>query len=78
MLRYQGFVLGIKVRQTGYIVGSNGMEPLRRAIRASEMAQEALGRGAGTSTGEQGGRSCSRYSCRIRYVQLQPGRGACR
>lgn len=30
--------LGIKVRMTSDVVGSNGLEPLRRAIRAAEMA----------------------------------------
>src|SRR5215510_4250328 len=35
-------VLGVKVRITDNVVGQNGLEPLRRAIRAAEMA----GRGA--------------------------------
>src|SRR5262245_32473865 len=35
-------VLGVKVRITDSVVGQNGLEPLRRAIRAAEMA----GRGA--------------------------------
>ena len=48
ILRYPGFVLGVKVRQSGYIVGQHGLEPLRRAIRAAEMAREALAaQGAG-------------------------------
>jgi dihydroorotase len=54
ILRYPGFVLGVKVRQTDYIVGTNGLEPLRRAIRAAEMAEAALaqtGGGAGSTGG---------------------------
>ena len=31
-------VLGVKVRITDSVVGQNGLEPLRRAIRAAEMA----------------------------------------
>ena len=31
-------VLGVKVRITDTVVGSNGVEPLRRAVRAAEMA----------------------------------------
>jgi dihydroorotase len=31
-------VLGVKVRITDSVVGTNGMEPLRRAIRAAELA----------------------------------------
>ena len=31
-------VLGVKVRITDSVVGSNGVEPLRRAIRAAELA----------------------------------------
>jgi dihydroorotase len=42
LLSYQGFVLGVKVRQSHYIVGDNGLEPLRRAIRAAELAEQAL------------------------------------
>jgi dihydroorotase len=42
LLRYPGFVLGVKVRQTAYIVGANGLEPLRRAIRAAALADAAL------------------------------------
>ena len=42
VVAYQGFVLGVKVRQSGYIVGANGIEPLRRAIRAAELAEERL------------------------------------
>ena len=30
--------LGVKVRITDSVVGQNGIEPLRRAIRAAEMA----------------------------------------
>jgi dihydroorotase len=33
-----GVVLGVKVRITDSVVGQNGLEPLRRAIRAAEMA----------------------------------------
>src|SRR5712691_4170781 len=33
-----GSVLGVKVRITDSVVGQNGLEPLRRAIRAAEMA----------------------------------------
>ena len=32
------FCLGVKVRQSENVVGTNGLEPLRRAIRAAEMA----------------------------------------
>jgi dihydroorotase len=32
------FCLGVKVRQSENVVGANGLEPLRRAIRAAEMA----------------------------------------
>ena len=33
-----GVVLGVKVRITDSVVGQNGLEPLRRALRAAEMA----------------------------------------
>lgn len=36
---HDGFCIGIKVRQTRNIVGDNGLEPLRRAVRAAETAQ---------------------------------------
>ncbi|MFN8379828.1 MAG: amidohydrolase/deacetylase family metallohydrolase [Anaerolineae bacterium] len=39
---YREVCLGIKVRMTSYIVGANGMEPLRRAIAAAELAQTPL------------------------------------
>lgn len=35
-------VLGVKVRITDSIVGQNGLEPLRRAIRAAEMAGKGV------------------------------------
>ncbi|MBK8021237.1 MAG: amidohydrolase/deacetylase family metallohydrolase [Chloroflexi bacterium] len=38
VLRYRDLCLGVKVRMTSFIVGSNGLEPLRRAIRAAEIA----------------------------------------
>ncbi|MGH2367297.1 MAG: hypothetical protein ACRDI2_03780, partial [Chloroflexota bacterium] len=42
VLSHQGFVLGVKVRQTRNLVGENGLEPLRRAARAAELADEAI------------------------------------
>lgn len=42
VLSHRGFVLGVKVRQSAYIVGDNGLEPLRRAIRAAELAEAVL------------------------------------
>ena len=30
--------LGVKVRMTTEVVGNNGLEPLRRALQAAEMA----------------------------------------
>lgn len=44
VLSHRGFVLGVKVRQTQGLVGENGLEPLRRAIRAAELAQETIRR----------------------------------
>ena len=38
-----GVVLGVKVRITDSVVGQNGLEPLRRAIRAAEMAGKNVG-----------------------------------
>jgi len=35
---FQGFCLGVKVRQAAGIVGENGIEPLRRAVQAAELA----------------------------------------
>jgi dihydroorotase len=35
-------VLGVKVRITDSVVGQNGLEPLRRAIRAAEMAGKGM------------------------------------
>ncbi len=35
---YRDVCLGIKVRMTNFIVGSNGIEPLRKAIQAAEQA----------------------------------------
>jgi dihydroorotase len=43
VLAYRGFVLGVKVRQTANLVGQNGLEPLRRAVQAAEMAEASLG-----------------------------------
>ena len=43
VLAHQGFVLGVKVRQTAGLVGNNGLEPLRRAVKAAELAQEVVG-----------------------------------
>ncbi|HXI17886.1 MAG TPA: amidohydrolase/deacetylase family metallohydrolase [Chloroflexota bacterium] len=43
VLTHQGFVLGVKVRQTAGLVGENGIEPLRRAVQAAELAQAAIG-----------------------------------
>src|SRR5438034_8383019 len=37
-----GVVLGVKVRITDSVVGQNGLEPLRRAIRAAEMAGKGV------------------------------------
>ena len=37
-----GVVLGVKVRITDSVVGQNGLEPLRRAIRAAEMAGKTV------------------------------------
>ena len=45
VLSYRGFVLGVKVRQTANLVGENGLEPLRRAVRAAELAQAVIGDG---------------------------------
>jgi dihydroorotase len=42
VLAHQGFVLGVKVRQTASLVGENGLEPLKRAVRAAELAEAAL------------------------------------
>lgn len=42
VLAHRDFVLGIKVRQTDRLVGANGLEPLRRAIAAAEMAERAM------------------------------------
>jgi dihydroorotase len=42
VLTYPGFVLGVKVRQTRNLVGENGLEPLRRAVQAAEIAQRAI------------------------------------
>ncbi|CAA9296256.1 MAG: Dihydroorotase [uncultured Chloroflexi bacterium] len=42
VLSHQGFVLGVKVRQTQRIVGESGLEPLRRAVQAAEIAQELV------------------------------------
>jgi dihydroorotase len=42
VLAHRDFVLGVKVRQTDRLVGSNGLEPLRRAIAAAEMAEQAM------------------------------------
>jgi dihydroorotase len=42
VLSYPGFVLGVKVRQTERIVGQSGLEPLRRAIQAAEIAQAVI------------------------------------
>ena len=36
--RYREYCLGIKVRITRFIVGDNGLEPLRKAIQAAEQA----------------------------------------
>jgi dihydroorotase len=47
VLSHRGFVLGVKVRQTAGLVGENGLEPLRRAVRAAELAQAQLGEDAG-------------------------------
>jgi dihydroorotase len=44
LLSYQGFVLGVKVRQSQNLVGENGLEPLRRAVQAAELAQETIRR----------------------------------
>ena len=35
-------MLGVKVRITDSVVGQNGLEPLRRAIRAAEMAGKGM------------------------------------
>src|SRR4029434_9661633 len=35
-------VLGVKVRMTDSVVGQNGLEPLRRALRAAEMAGKGV------------------------------------
>jgi dihydroorotase len=43
VLSHRGFVLGVKVRQTANLVGENGLEPLRRAVRAAELAQAQTG-----------------------------------
>ncbi|HET7771955.1 MAG TPA: amidohydrolase/deacetylase family metallohydrolase [Chloroflexota bacterium] len=43
VLAHQGFVLGVKVRQTAGLVGENGIEPLRRAVQAAEIAQQTIG-----------------------------------
>jgi dihydroorotase len=37
-----GVVLGVKVRITDSVVGQNGLEPLRRAIQAAEMAGKGM------------------------------------
>jgi dihydroorotase len=42
VLSHRGFVLGVKVRQTASLVGENGLEPLRRAVQAAELAQTRL------------------------------------
>ncbi len=42
VLSYRGFVLGVKVRQTAALVGENGLEPLRRAVRAAELAEAVI------------------------------------
>jgi dihydroorotase len=42
VLTHQEFVLGVKVRQTQRIVGESGLEPLRRAVQAAEIAQELV------------------------------------
>jgi dihydroorotase len=47
VLSHRGFVLGVKVRQTAGLVGENGLEPLRRAVRAAELAQAQIGEDAG-------------------------------
>ena len=43
VLAHPGFVLGVKVRQTAGLVGENGIEPLRRAVQAAEIAQQTIG-----------------------------------
>lgn len=43
VLSHPGFVLGVKVRQTAGLVGQNGLEPLRRAVQAAELAQKVIG-----------------------------------
>lgn len=60
VLTYPGFVLGVKVRQTQNLVGENGLEPLRRAVRAAEIAQETLDKAAG-------GRSERRVKVMVHY-----------
>lgn len=42
LLSYRGFVLGVKVRQTAGLVGENGLQPLRRAVRAAELAEAVI------------------------------------
>jgi dihydroorotase len=42
VLNHQGFVLGVKVRQTHSLVGENGLQPLQRAIQAAELAQARI------------------------------------
>ena len=42
VLSHRGFVLGVKVRQTESLVGTNGLEPLRRAVAAAERAERAM------------------------------------
>ena len=43
VLSHRGFVLGVKVRQTAGLVGENGLEPLRRAVQAAELAAAQIG-----------------------------------
>ena len=52
ILSHRGFVLGVKVRQTTSLVGANGLEPLRRAVRAAETAETTIRAEEAASAGE--------------------------